>query len=66
MKFEEIKNKNIPEIKKDLQSLVRSLIIKRSAAKSGVAVKGHEIRNIKKDIARLNTALTTLFSKKKI
>ena len=66
MKFEEIKSKNIPQIKQDITALVKSLVVKRSAAKSGGSIKSHEIKNIKKDIARLNTALTALFKKKKI
>jgi large subunit ribosomal protein L29 len=55
MKAKELREKTLPELEQKLQSLKATLFNLRYQANTGRLEKPSQIRNIKKDIARINT-----------
>jgi len=64
MKFEELKLKTRADLVTMFNDCIKSLFTKNCAKASGGTFKSHEIRGIKKNIARIKTALTLLSVKK--
>ena len=63
-KFEELKNKSFKELVEMFNSNLKSLFLKKSAQLSGGSNKTHELRNLKKQNARIKTAITIISKKK--
>ena len=59
MKFQELKSKNKKELVDMFNGNIKSIFLKKSSKASGGSVKGHELRNLRKDNARIKTAINS-------
>lgn len=58
MKFEELKAKNIAELQKEQNDLLKELFSLRMQKGLGEAPKTHSFKEIRKNIARIKTLIT--------
>lgn len=59
--FQELMGLSVDELKKEVVKSQKSLFSFRFQKKEGEAVKPHEVRTVRKHIARVKTAMTVKF-----